>query len=150
MNDVVPGIPIASVKPLTPEMNHCPSARLDVNAVNAAAPCASRPSGVGLQVLDCHYVSTFLHGFMWGSELVYIFTQIVFIWGVRSIVLIRGADMLIETRGVWLEIWYVCRSKKKRILSIKYVFLIEVHTRGIPMHVFKSISILKIFYCFRN
>ncbi|KMT16098.1 hypothetical protein BVRB_3g052640 isoform B [Beta vulgaris subsp. vulgaris] len=49
MNDVVPGIPIASVKPLTPEMNHCPSARLDVNAVNAAAPCASRPSGVGLQ-----------------------------------------------------------------------------------------------------
>ncbi|KAL2922171.1 Common plant regulatory factor 1 [Bienertia sinuspersici] len=55
MNSVVPGIPMASVKPVgstplpTLEMNHCLSAGVNANTVNTAAPCAPRSSGIGLQ-----------------------------------------------------------------------------------------------------
>lgn len=55
MNGVVPGIPMASVKPVgsSPlpmlEMNHCPGAGVNANAVDTVAPCAPRPSGIGLQ-----------------------------------------------------------------------------------------------------
>lgn len=55
MNGVVPGIPMTSVNPVgssplsTPETNHCPGARANANAVNTAAACAPRSSGIGLQ-----------------------------------------------------------------------------------------------------
>lgn len=67
MNGIVQGIPMASVKPVgsSPvpvlEMHHYSGAGVNANAVDTAAPCASRPSGIGLQVLHKCYISTFLH-----------------------------------------------------------------------------------------